>query len=160
MKFTNYSFIFVFLFCFILFCCAPPQEEVMDLAQVRKAIEDGGLKFMEAVRQGDAAAVAALYTEDATLLPPDAEMIMGREGIEEFWSGVIQMGLKDAVFNIVDVFGSGDLAYEISNFTLTIQPEGQEAIEQKGKYVLVWKQTADGSWKLHVDIFNYTMPAK
>lgn len=85
---------------------------------------------------------------------------MGREGIEEFWSGVIQMGLKDAVFNIVDVFGSGDLAYEISNFTLTIQPEGQEPIEQKGKYVVVWKQTADGSWKLHADIFNYTMPAK
>jgi len=160
MKFANYSFIFVFLFCFILVCCVPPATEEMDVEKVRMAIEEANLKFGELVRQGDAAALAALYTDDATVLPPDIDMIQGKQEIEAFWSQGLQMGIKDAVLTTVDVFGSGDLAYEVGKFALTIQPEGQEPIEQKGKYVVIWKKTADGSLKLHVDIFNYTLPAQ
>jgi uncharacterized protein (TIGR02246 family) len=160
MKITNYSIILVFLFCFILLCCVPPPTEEMDVEKVRTAIEEVHLKFGEAVRQGDAAAVVALYTDDATILPSDSDMIQGKQGIETFWSQGLQMGIKDAVLTTVDVFGSGDLAYEVGKFTLTIQPEGQEPIEQKGKFVVVWKKIADGSWKLHVDIFNYTLPAQ
>lgn len=160
MKLKNYFFIFAFVFCFVLLSCAPPVTEEMDVDQVRKAIEEANLKFGEAVRLGDATALADLYTEDATLLPPDSDMIQGKQGIEAFWNGGLKMGIKDAVLTTVDVSGSGDLAYEIGKFTLTVQPEGQEPIEQKGKYVVVWKQTADGSWKLHVDIFNSSMPAQ
>jgi ketosteroid isomerase-like protein len=87
-------------------------------------------------------------------------MIKGREGIEAVWSGVIQMGAKGVVFTTVDVYGSGDLAYEVGNYVLTIQPEGQEPIEDKGKYVVVWKQIADGSWKMHVDIWNTSLLAQ
>jgi len=160
MKLTNYFFIFAFVFCFVLLSCVPPVKEEMDVDQVRKAIEEANLKFGEAVREGDATALADLYTEDATLLPPDSDMIQGKQGIEAFWNGGLKMGIKDAVLTTVDVSGSGDLAYEIGKFTLTVQPEGQEPIEQKGKYVVVWKQTDDGSWKLHVDIFNSSMPAQ
>lgn len=163
MRLTNYSLILIFLFCFVLFCCAPPQiEEIeeMDVEQVRNAIEENNLKFGDAVRQGDAIALAALYTEDATLLPPDSEMIKGSPAIEEFWSSGFQMGIKDAVLTTVDVFGSGDFAYEIGNYLLTIQVEEQEPVEQRGKYVVVWKQSDDGTWKLHVDIWNSTAPAE
>jgi len=132
----------------------------MDVEKVRMAIEEGRLKCGEAGRQGDAAALAALYTDDATLLPPDSEMIQGKQGIEEFWKVALQMGMKNAVLTTVDVFGSGDLAYEIGKVTITIQLDGQEPIEQKGKYVVVWKQPTDGSWKLHVDIWNSSMPAQ
>lgn len=160
MKLRDYSLIFVFVFCFILLCCAPPPKEEMDVEKVRMAIEEGCLKFGEAVRQGDATALAALYTDDATLLPPDSEMIKGGQGIEEFWNGLMQMGMNNAVLTTEDVFGSGDLAYEIGKAIITIQPEGQEPMEQEVKYVVVWNKTADGSWKLHVDIWNSSMPAQ
>ncbi len=126
----------------------------MDMTQVRQAIAEGNAKFGEAVRKGDGAAIAALYTDDATLLPPDSDMIRGREGIEAFWKGGLQMGIKEAVLTSVDVYGAGDFAYEIGRFALKIQPEGQASVEQKGKYVVVWKKTSDGAWKLHVDIWN------
>lgn len=160
MKFSKFSFISVFVLCFTLLSYASPKEEEMDLAQVRKAIEEGNLKFVEGIRQGDGAAVAALYTEDATLLPPDADMIQGAQSIEEFWNGAIQIGVRDAVLTIVDLYGSGDFVYEIGKYTLTIQPEGQESIKAEGKYVVVWKKTADGSWKLHVDIWNSSPPSQ
>ena len=126
----------------------------MDLTQIRHAIEKGNAKFGEAVRKGDGAAIAALYTEDATLLPPDSNKIKGRGGIEAFWKGGLQMGIKEAVLTTVDVSAGGELAYEIGTFALKVQPEGKEPIEQKGKYVVVWKKAPDAVWKLHVDIWN------
>ena len=44
----------------------------MDMVQIRQAIEAANGRFGEAVRRGDGAAIAALYTEDAKLLPPMA----------------------------------------------------------------------------------------
>ena len=126
----------------------------MDVTQVRKAIEKGNAKFGNAVRKGDGAAIAALYTEDATLLPPDSDMIKGKPGIKAFWMGGLQMGIKEAVLTTVDVSYVGDLAYEIGKFALKVQPKGKEVIEQKGKYVVIWKKGIDAAWKLHVDIWN------
>lgn len=159
MKSTSYALVFLLVLCFALASCAPQKEE-FDAEMARKAIEEANLKFSEAVRQGDAAALAASYTEDATILPPESDMIQGRQGIEAFWNGGLQTGIKDIVLTTVDVFGSGDLAYETGKYSVTIQPEGQEPVEQKGKYVVVWKKSADGTWKLHVDIWNSSMPAQ
>ena len=133
--------------------------EGTDIAQVRKAIENGNLKFGEAVRQGNGAAIAALYTDDATLMPPNSEMINGKSGIEAFWKGGLEMGIRDAVLTTVEVLGMGDLACEIGQYKLKIQPGGQAALEDNGKYIVIWKRQADGSWKLHVDIWNTSMPA-
>lgn len=126
----------------------------MDLDQVRKAIEKGNAEFGNAVRRGDGAAIAALYTEDATLLPPDSGPIKGRVGIEAFWKGGLQMGIKEAVLTTVDLSAAGDLAYEVGRFALKIRPEGKGTIEQEGKYVVVWKKGPGAAWKLHVDIWN------
>ena len=131
---------------------------VMDMAQVQQAIEEANIKFGEAVRLGDAAALAGLYTEDAKLLPPNSEMIQGREGIETFWGGGLQMGIQDVILTTVEVLGMGDVVCEIGTYDLTIQPEGMDAIKDIGKYVVIWKKTADGSWKLHVDIWNTNSP--
>jgi uncharacterized protein (TIGR02246 family) len=142
---------------FVSMSGAPAKSE--DIAQVRKAIEAGNLKFGEAVRKGDAAAIAALYSEDATILPPDSTMIKGRQAIQASWNGSLQMGIKDAVLTTVDVFGAGDYAYEIGKVLLTVQPSGQAAMQQTAKYVVVWKKAVSGAWQLHVDIWN-SLPAK
>jgi uncharacterized protein (TIGR02246 family) len=135
-------------------------KDVMDLAQVRQLIEETNVKFGEAVRSGDATALASLYTEDAKLLPPNSEMILGREGIEAFWGGGLQMGIKDAVLTTVEVLGIGDMVCEIGRYDLTIQPEGQEAVEDSGKFLVIWKKVATDTWKLHVDIWNTSLPAQ
>jgi len=156
MRFSTYSLLFVLAVVFALFSCARPEQT--DLAAVRKAIEETNGKFVEAFNQGDAAGVAALYTDDATLLPPNREAIHGRQGVQDFWGGGIQMGIKDVTLTTVDVGGSGGTAYEIGKYTLKVQPEGQEGMTDSGKYVVIWKRQADGTWKLHVDIWNSSMP--
>lgn len=124
---------------------------------IRKVIEQVNLKYGEAIRKGDPAALAALYTEDACLLPPNSEMVRGRQAIQEFGGAMIQMGMKDIILTTVELLGSGDIIQEIGNYKQTMEPEGQEPSEDKGKYVVVWKRATEG-WKLHWDIFNTNIP--
>jgi len=159
MKFTNYSFILAFVLCFVFLCCAPPQKEKLDLAQVRKAIEEQGKKFIEAALQGDATAAAALFTEDTFLLPPNSELLRGKQATEAFWQAAwTQMKVTEFDITIEGLNGSGDVVYEVGNYTLKLQLEGQGNFEEKGKYVLIWKKMADGTWKRHVDIWNSDAP--
>ena len=122
---------------------------------LRDAIAGQNEQFMAAVARGDAAGLAALYTEDGQVLPPNAGFVTGRQAVEGFWQAVMAMGVKEAVLEIAEVEGHGDTAIEISTFKLL--GEGEQVLD-KGKYIVIWKQE-DGQWKLHRDIFNSSMPA-
>ncbi len=100
------------------------------------------------------AGVVAGYTEDATMVPPDGEQIKGKQAIEEYYRTLFQMGMKDVVLTTIEVEGSGGTVYEIGKTRVRIQPEGQEAIQDSSKYLVIWKHQADGTWKVYVDIWS------
>jgi uncharacterized protein (TIGR02246 family) len=122
---------------------------------VRDAIAAGNEKFMAVFGQGDAAGLAALYTEKGQILPPNGDFVTGKEAIRGFWQALFDMGIKEAKLEIVEVEGHGDTAIEVSKYTL--KGEGGQVLD-KGKYIVIWKQE-EGQWKLHRDIFNSSMPA-
>ncbi len=123
-------------------------------ADLRNAIEAANEKFMAAFSRSDAAGLAALYTENGQVLPPNGEFATGKQAIQAFWQAVMNMGIKEAELAIVEVEDHGDTAVEVSQFKLK-DDEGQ--VLDKGKYIVIWKQE-DGDWKLHRDIFNSSMP--
>ena len=112
--------------------------------------------FMAIFGDGDATALAELYTEDAQLLPPNSDFVIGKEAIRAFWQSIMDMGIKAVKLEIIEVAGHGDTAIEMSRFTL--EDKLGQALD-KGKYIVVWKREG-GQWKLHRDIFNSNMPAQ
>ena len=70
------------------------------------------------------------------------------------------MGVKDAELRTVELIEKGDVVEEVGNYRLKIQPEGQSPFEDKGKYIVLWKQGADGKWRLHRDIWNSSLPTR
>jgi uncharacterized protein (TIGR02246 family) len=124
--------------------------------EIRDAIAAANENFEAAFKKGDAAGVAALYTEDGQLLPPNFDFMIGKQAIQAFWQGAMDMGIKEAKLEIVEVESHGDIIVEVSKFTL--QGEGGQVLDQ-GKYIVIWKQE-EGQWKLHRDIFNSSMPAE
>lgn len=129
------------------------------MESIRKKITEGNVKFGEYVRKGDVVGLASLYTKDACLMPANSPVIVGRENIKEFWGNTAQaLSIKDAVLTTVELVGEGDTVTEYGEYRLKVQPEGQEAGEDAGKYVVLWKKTPEG-WKLHWDIFNTNTPA-
>jgi uncharacterized protein (TIGR02246 family) len=124
------------------------------MENIREAIASAVRNFTEAFGRGDSAAVAAWYSRDATLLPPDNPMLKGADAIQAFWQGAMETGVKGARLETLEVEERGDLAYEVGKFELTMQPQGGEGAKMRGKYVVIWKKDEGGGWKMHVDIWN------
>ena len=70
--------------------------------QIREAIESADEVFMEASRKGDAAGLAALYTEEGQLMPPNAGFQTGGQAIQAFWQAVVDAGIKEALQPLLD----------------------------------------------------------
>jgi len=120
-------------------------------AQDKATIEKLNDAWAAAFNKGDAAAVAAMYAEDAYVLPPGADMIKGRAAIEAFWRQASQQ-LGDATLKTLDVLPLGPrAAREIG--TVTLQTKTQPPQQIVGKYAVVWRKVG-GHWKLATDIWN------
>jgi uncharacterized protein (TIGR02246 family) len=124
-------------------------------ADIREMIANANEDFMVAFSRGDAAGMADLYTEDGQVLPPNSDFVRGKEAIQAFWQSLMDMGIRKAKLDIVEVEEQDDLAVEVSKYTL--KGEGGQVFDQ-GKYIVIWKQE-DGHWKLHRDIFNSSLAA-
>jgi uncharacterized protein (TIGR02246 family) len=129
--------------------CAPkaPQH---DAAADQDAVAAAAANWEKAYNDKNADGVAALYTEDAQLLPPGPAVVNGRGAIREFWADDI--AASNMAFSIVADAGgiSGDWAWR-SGAWRGIAADGSTAAT--GKYLEVWRRTADG-WQLHRDIWN------
>ena len=127
----------------------------MTPTDIRSDIVAGNQHFMDAFARGDAAGLANLYTVGGQLLPPNSEVVAGRDAIRAFWQGAMDMGLKEAKLDTVEAERTGETAVEVGKYTLRAAG-GQVA--DAGKYVVVWKMEG-GGWKLHRDIWNTSQPA-
>jgi len=121
---------------------------------VRREVEQQDRAFEAAFGRGDMAALADLYTEDATLMPPDSAASTGHEAIQRFWQGVRDSGVTQVALRTQQVEASGDMAAEVGTADLTVGGANGQSSTVPLKYVVVWKRHGDGPWQLAVDIWN------
>jgi uncharacterized protein (TIGR02246 family) len=110
--------------------------------------------WMKAVEAKDAVAVAALYTEEAQVLPPNMGPLVGREAIAAFFAQAFQMGVSSIGLATQEVFEMGDWAVEVGTYTVDVG--GTEV--DRGKSLVLWRKEGDG-WRLHRDTWNSSLPA-
>jgi uncharacterized protein (TIGR02246 family) len=122
--------------------------------EARTAIEAANAKFSEVFARGDAAALAALYTADATLLPPGETMLEGSAAIGQYWKKSHDSGVASAKLTTEKVERDGDVAIETGKVELLVRAQGKPEATAHAKYLVVWKLQADGTWKMHRDIWN------
>ena len=122
---------------------------------IRSRIETANKAFTDAFRRGDGTAMANLYTAEGQLLPANSDFVRGTAAIRGFWQGVIDMGLKDASLETVEVEAYGDTAIEMGRYRLVA---AGGAVADSGKYIVIWKNDR-GTWKLHRDIWTTSQAA-
>jgi uncharacterized protein (TIGR02246 family) len=126
-------------------CCAPA------LAQTKATIQKLDDQWAAAFNQGDAAAVAAMYTDDAYVLPPGSDMVKGRSAIEALWRQNMQQ-ISDVKCTALDVKSLGRrAAREVGG--CTFKTKAQPPQEGALKYAVVWERSGR-TWKLLQDIWN------
>ncbi len=122
-----------------------------DMVAIRKEVDQTNRGFVEAMNRGDVeGATRETYTRDATVIPPGAPTVKGRENIAPFWTAAgEQIGLQAVDLTTLELEMLGDGLYEVGRATLTLA-DGQLAA---ASYVVIWKRE-DGRWRWHVDIWN------
>ena len=119
-------------------------------ADDKAAIQALNDQFSAAAGRGDAAAMAALYTPDAVMLPPDNSVQSG-PAIGPYLAGLEKSAahLKLTTTDVVRL--SPDYIREVG--VATFDTLGDKPVNVKGTYVVVWKRVG-GSWKICTDIFH------
>jgi ketosteroid isomerase-like protein len=125
------------------------------MAADEKAIRDADALWSHAVETKDLGQAISFYTDSASVLPFNAPSVTGTVQIRELWSHLMSTPGFSLHFapSIVEVAHSGDLAYDVGTFELTLDDAQGKPVKTPGKYVVVWKQTG-GKWKAAADIFN------
>jgi ketosteroid isomerase-like protein len=124
----------------------------------RPSIDATNAQFVKEFNSKDAAAAASHYAQDAAAFPPDQAKVEGRENIQKMWQAVIDAGATDLALTTAEVEESGGLAFESGALSLKMPGKDGKPMDVSGKYVVVWKKAADGSWQFYRDIWN-TNPA-
>ena len=121
------------------------------LAQTKADIQKLNDQWAYAFNHADPAAVAAMYTSDAYVLPAGSAMIHDHTAIEKFWKAAMD-DMQDVQCTALDVKPlGGDAAREIG--TCSFMTKKPPLKEVSLKYAVVW-QKEGGKWKLLQDIWN------
>ena len=144
--------LFAMVLVFAGSCARPPGS---DPAAARAGIESANREFSKGVAAHDAKTLALLYTEDAKLLPPNGPPVLGRDAIETFWGGFLELPIASLALETIDVHGDGDVVTEEGRYTLL---DAQGGTVEAGKTLVVWRKT-DAGWRLHRDMWSSDAPA-
>jgi uncharacterized protein (TIGR02246 family) len=121
------------------------------------AIRAQTASWEKAYNGGDAKAVAALYAEDALLLPPGAPGVRGRAAILAFFTKDIADSKAGGVVFVVnpqtDVGVSGNMGWESGTYKVTVKG----AVVETGKFLSVSRKK-DGKWLYIRDTWNADAP--
>jgi ketosteroid isomerase-like protein len=119
-------------------------------------------KFDEAFNNGDAAALAALYTEDAVFVTPQGP-VFGREAIEKHFAGVFQQGHFSNHLNKDDqgsphmIGTAGNEVWRSGEWSFTLQGKSGGPIQLKGYWGAINVREGD-TWRIRMQTFNVTPP--
>ncbi len=108
----------------------------------------------EAFNKGDAKAVAAFYTEDATFLPPSHDVLEGPGGVEKFFGGIFGMGATGHKLELIKAEEKGDIVFGAAKWSAKGKDANGADQPWGGVATHIFEKQADGSLKLKLHTFN------
>jgi uncharacterized protein (TIGR02246 family) len=134
---------------------ALPLPALAQTGDLRAQIEKVSQAWVKAYNAGDPAGVAALYTKDAQVMAPGAEVASGTKAIQSLFAADMAGGIKNTL-TPAEITGVGDQAVETGKWVAT-SADGKHL--DHGPYMTLYKKEG-GGWKLYRDIWNSAMPQK
>jgi uncharacterized protein (TIGR02246 family) len=125
------------------------------LADTRRTIADGYVRWTEAAKAKNVDAIASMYTDDATVLPEEKDAVSGRSAIRSFYDDWFaqEEKLVDQKFENINSVQEGDLLIDSMKYSGLVVKDGKE-VPLKGKRLVVWKRDLQGHWKILRDTWN------
>ena len=125
-----------------------------------RAIRDLDAEWTKAAAAKNLDQVIDFYADDASMFVPNEPIAMGKPAIRVEWTKLTTNPGYALTFSPsrVDVAKAGDMAYEFGVYSLMLNGPDGKPMNDRGKYVVVWKKQTDGKWKVVADIINTDLP--
>ncbi|GAA0604093.1 hypothetical protein GCM10009416_47110 [Craurococcus roseus] len=112
-------------------------------------------RFAEASNRKDVAALAALFAEDAVLVPP-GPIVAGRRDIAQAFRTRLEHGAAGLRFEVVEARAEGgDLAWAVGRFTGTVPGEGGMPQERRGNFSTLYRRQSSEGLLIRVHAFSF-----
>ena len=131
---------------------APPAATPVDTKASEDEIRKLDETYFVAVKAKDANAIAALYTEDAVSMNPNAPAVVGREAIAKNNQDFLKLSQLEMTGGpeTIQVSDDGTMAYDRGKYSMSWTDGKGKTIKDEGKYLEVLKKV-DGKWKIVSD---------
>jgi uncharacterized protein (TIGR02246 family) len=144
-----------------LFVSGCSQQTTPDTrAADENALKAADEQWSKTAMANDLDGTVAYYTDDASILPPNAPIATGKQAIRAVWSALLNPDTA-VTWQVTkaEVARSGDLGYVMGVYQIAAKNPKGKPQEDHGKLVEVWRKQADGKWKVTADIFNSDVAA-
>lgn len=133
-----------------LFGCAPSTALTAgERDTIEMALAQITQDYASALNQGDAAAIAALYTEDGVLLDPNQPDARGPEEIRQRYTALFDStSFSGTIITSNGPTVTRDHAMDHGISTATLTAQGDSGVERSWKWMSIVERQADGTWKL------------
>jgi ketosteroid isomerase-like protein len=121
---------------------------------MRDQIESAYNAWDGAFNRGDAEALAALYSENAKLLPPTHEMFEGRQAIKRFWEGLFRAGMTGHTLELITAEDNQRSAVGVAKWSARGKSRDGNEATFRGSVVHVFEKQQDSGLKLWLHIWN------
>jgi ketosteroid isomerase-like protein len=131
--------------------------------EIRAIIERHNANLCRWYAAGNVDAVVDVFAEDCWQMPPHSEPLVGRAALREFWKQAVRWADWHFTLETQDVIVSGSTAVERGKYFLRVAakeeaPPGFRSLEDRGNYLVLWRQEAGGEWRAVWDAPVSTMP--
>ena len=118
-------------------------------------------QWSKAAAARDLERTVAHYSEDAIVLPPNAASATTKQAIRNVWKDLLASPGLVITWQPkkVKLANSGDMAWVSGTYHLIMNDANGKQINDRGKYLEVWKKQGDGNWKCGADIWNSDLAA-
>jgi ketosteroid isomerase-like protein len=123
----------------------------------RKAVAAARRGFIDAMRRGDAAALAARYDDGAIVVPQTSGVCRGRASIQKlFRSWLSSARIREFVTETKDLRILGEAAFEVGTYRMVIEDRRTGIIRDEGKFLIVYERQSNGTWLISRDMSSST----
>ncbi|HKS05330.1 MAG TPA: SgcJ/EcaC family oxidoreductase [Gemmatimonadaceae bacterium] len=134
--------------------CTATASTADDEVAIRQAVTD----MTATMKSGDQAAIAALFTSNGVIIPPNEAAVAGRAAIQA-WGEKTFAGAKIVEGNItlegLRVSGNWASSYGLWAMKVAV---GKDTISDTTRWSMDWERQPDGKWLVSRDIWNSGKP--
>ena len=135
-------------------------KRATDLEAFKAAVQDTLDKYSAAMNAEDSDLWISLWDEKGIQMPPNAPAVVGKPAIEKGIRESYQaLDWEKFTIYLEQVQVADDWGFARGTYSASITPKaGGETAFIDGKYLTIFKQQPDGSWKIFRDCFNSNVP--